>query len=166
MVTALFADVVGSTSLGERMDREDFKSVVNEAVVRMALAVEEFGGEVLELAGDGLLALFGARVAHEDDPERAALAGLRIIEAIEELGVKVARNWEIEGLAVRVGMETGLAVLGPVGGGGKVEYGAIGDVLNTAARLSLQTLRRVGWVVTERRRITVLDVQALRWRSA
>jgi class 3 adenylate cyclase/tetratricopeptide (TPR) repeat protein len=135
VVTALFADVVGSTSLGERMDPEDFKSVVNQAVERMALAVEEYGGAVLELAGDGLLALFGAPTAHEDDPERAALAGLRIVESIEEFSHEVARDWGIEGFAVRVGMETGLAVLGPVGGGGRVEYGAVGDVLNTAARL-------------------------------
>lgn len=135
VVTALFADVVGSTSLGERMDPEDFKSVVGEAVGRMALAVEEYGGEVLELAGDGLLALFGAPTAHEDDPERAALAGLRIVESIEAFGQQVVRDWGIEGFGVRVGMETGLAVLGPVGGGGRVEYGAVGDVLNTAARL-------------------------------
>ncbi|MDX6643078.1 MAG: hypothetical protein QOD76_1040, partial [Solirubrobacteraceae bacterium] len=135
MVSALFADVVGSTALGERLDPEDFTEIVGTAVARMAEAVEEFGGEVSELAGDGLLALFGAPVAHEDDPERAVLAGLRIVELIGEYGDEVARQWDIEGFAVRVGIETGLAILGPMGGGGKVEYGAMGDSLNTAARL-------------------------------
>ncbi|MDX6668568.1 MAG: hypothetical protein QOK04_1948 [Solirubrobacteraceae bacterium] len=135
MVSALFADVVGSTALGERLDPEDFTEIVGTAVARMAEAVEEFGGEVSELAGDGLLALFGAPVAHEDDPERAVLAGLRIVELIGEYGGEVAREWDIEGFAVRVGIETGLAILGPMGGGGKVEYGAMGDSLNTAARL-------------------------------
>ena len=126
IVTALFADVVGSTSLGERLDPEDFKSIVGEAVSRMAIAVAEYGARSPEFAGDGLLALFGAPTAHEDDPERAVLAGLRIVERAQELAADVARDWSIEGFAVRVGIETGLAVLGPVGGGGRIEYGAVG----------------------------------------
>jgi class 3 adenylate cyclase len=135
VVTALFADVVGSTPLAERLDPEDFKSIVGEAVSRMVLAVQEFGGDVSEFAGDGILALFGAPTAHEDDPERAVLAGLRIAERARELAAEVAQEWSIEDFAVRVGIETGLAVLGPVGAGARVEYGAVGDALNTAARL-------------------------------
>ncbi len=135
VVTALFSDVVGSTALGERLDPEDFQTLVGAAVARMASSVETFGGEVFEYAGDGLLALFGAPTAHEDDPERAVLAGLRIIESIEAYRDEAAREWDVEGFAVRVGIETGLAVLGPVGGGSKLEYGAVGDALNTAARL-------------------------------
>jgi class 3 adenylate cyclase/tetratricopeptide (TPR) repeat protein len=134
-VTALFSDVVGSTALGERLDPEDFKTLVGGAVARMGSAVDAFGGEVFEYAGDGLLALFGAPTAHEDDPERAVLAGLRIIESIDAYRHQVASEWDVEGFAVRVGIETGLAVLGPVGGGAKLEYGAVGDALNTAARL-------------------------------
>jgi class 3 adenylate cyclase/tetratricopeptide (TPR) repeat protein len=135
VVSALFADVVGSTALGERMDPEDFKGVIGGAVARMATAVERFGGEIFEYAGDGLLALFGAPSAHEDDPERAILAGLEVVESIAAEGDEIAREWGIEGFAVRVGIETGLAILGPVGGGSKLEYGAVGDALNTAARL-------------------------------
>ncbi len=135
VVSALFADVVGSTALGERMDPEDFKGVIDGAVARMATAVERFGGEVFEYAGDGLLALFGAPSAHEDDPERAILAGLEIVHSIAAESDEIAREWRIEGFAVRVGIETGLAVLGRVGGGSKLEYGAVGDALNTAARL-------------------------------
>ena len=134
-MSALFADVVGSTGLAERLDPEDFKSVVDGAVARIVAAVETFGGVVLQVAGDGMLALFGAPVAHEDDPERAVLAGLRIVEHIELYGRSAAREWGIEDLAVRVGIETGLVALGLVGGGAKVEYGAAGDALNTAARL-------------------------------
>src|SRR4051794_15491995 len=117
------------------MDPEDFKSIVGQAVTRMAEAVSEFGGAVSEYAGDGLLALFGAPTAHEDDPERAVLAGLEIVEAIDGYRDEAAREFDVEGFAVRVGIETGLAVLGPVGGGTKLEYGAVGDALNTAARL-------------------------------
>ncbi len=135
MVSALFADVVGSTGLAERLDPEDFKSVIDGAVRLMVTAVELFGGAVLQIAGDGMLALFGAPAAHEDDPERAVLAGLRIVKDIEAYAESVAREWGVEDLAVRVGVETGLVALGLVGGGGKVEYGAAGDALNTAARL-------------------------------
>jgi class 3 adenylate cyclase/tetratricopeptide (TPR) repeat protein len=145
VVSALFADVVGSTALGERMDPEDFKGVIGGAVARMASAVERFGGEVFEYAGDGLLALFGAPVAHEDDPERAILAGLEIVDSIAAESDGIAREWEIEGFAVRVGIETGLAILGPVGSGSKLEYGAVGDALNTAARL--QAAARPGAVL-------------------
>jgi class 3 adenylate cyclase/tetratricopeptide (TPR) repeat protein len=135
VVTALFADVVGSTSLGERLDPEDFTEIVGGSVRSMAECVERFGGTVSELAGDGLLALFGAPVAHEDDPERAALAGLAIVREACDYARQLEREWAIERFQVRVGIETGLAVLGPVGGGRRVEYGAMGDSLNTAARL-------------------------------
>ena len=150
MVTALFADVVGSTTLAERLDPEDFTSLVGEAVRRMAVAVEAFGGSVSELAGDGLLALFGAPAAHEDDPERAVLAGLRLVGDIEGYAAEVARDWRIEDFGVRVGIETGLAVLGPLGGGGKIEYAAMGDSINTAARL--QAASEAGMVLVGRTR--------------
>lgn len=135
VVSALFADMVGSTGLAERLDPEDFKSVVDGAVQRMVRAIESFGGAVLQVAGDGMLALFGAPAAHEDDPERAVLAGLRIVEDIEAYARSVATQWGVQDLAVRVGIETGLVAVGLVGGGAKVEYGAAGDALNTAARL-------------------------------
>ena len=124
VVTALFADVVGSTQLTERMDPEDAREVLGGAVRRMVDAVEAFGGTVKDLAGDGILALFGAPVTHEDDAERAIRAALRIVERTDD-----------DSVYVRVGIETGLVVLGPIGGGGRVEYGATGDALNTAARL-------------------------------
>lgn len=123
VVTALFADTVGSTELTERLDPEDAREVLGAAVRRMVEAVEAFGGTVKDLAGDGLLALFGAPNTHEDDAERAIRAGLRIVGEADRP------------IAVRVGIETGLVVLGPVGGGGRVEYGATGDAINTAARL-------------------------------
>jgi class 3 adenylate cyclase len=77
VVTALFADIVGSTPLGERLDPEDLKLIVADAIARMIGAVEAFGGTVKDLAGDGMLALFGAPVAHEDDAERAIRAASR-----------------------------------------------------------------------------------------
>jgi class 3 adenylate cyclase/tetratricopeptide (TPR) repeat protein len=135
VVTVLFADLVGSTSIGERFDPEDAREIVQGAITRTIEAIEGFGGTIKDVAGDGVLALFGAPAAHEDDPERAVLAGLCVVDRIAGYAREMAGTWGVEGFAVRVGIETGLAVLGPVGAGGKVEYGAVGDVLNTAARL-------------------------------
>ncbi|HEX6263918.1 MAG TPA: AAA family ATPase, partial [Actinomycetota bacterium] len=134
-VTALFADLVGSTALGERLEPEELKLVVGDAVGRIVGAVEAFGGTIKDLAGDGVLALFGAPVAHEDDPERALLAGLRIVEEIGEFADEVRRSWGIDGFGVRVGVESGPVVVGAVGAGSHVEYGAMGDAVNVAARL-------------------------------
>src|SRR5262245_21462082 len=135
VVTALFADIVGSTPLGERLGLEEYKLVMGEAVAHMVNAVEAFGGTIKDLAGDGVLALFGAPLTHEDDPERAILAGLRIVEDIEGFSAEVVRAWGNAGLGVRVGGETGPLVTGAVGAGSRVEYGAVGDVVNTTARL-------------------------------
>lgn len=135
VVTALFADLAGSTALAERLDPEDVSEIVGGAIARVVAAVEDFGGTIKDLAGDGALALFGAPIAHEDDPERAVRAGIRIVEDVGAYADEVAREFGVSELNVRIGIETGLVVLGPVGGGSRVEYGATGDAVNTAARL-------------------------------
>ena len=145
VVTALFADVVGSTPFGESLDPEDFMEFVGGAVSRMVAPVERFGGTIKDLAGDGLLALFGAPAAHEDDPERAVRAGLAIIDDIAAYAADAPLLRGREPLMVRVGIETGLVVLGQVGGGGRIEQGAMGDSVNTAARL--QSAAQPGAVV-------------------
>ena len=135
VVTALFADVVGSTALAERLDPEDFRELVDEALERMIASIERFGGSIERVMGDGVLALFGAPAAHEDDPERAVLAALQIIEQTQAYAGEISRSRGIEGFNVRVGIETGIAVLGRIGHGEQAEWGATGDALNTAARL-------------------------------
>ncbi|HET9050707.1 MAG TPA: AAA family ATPase, partial [Candidatus Dormibacteraeota bacterium] len=135
VVTAVFADLVGSTPLAERVDAEEVKLIVAEAVARIVGTIETFGGTVKDLAGDGVLALFGAPTTHEDDSERAVRASLRIVQEIATFGAEVAQAWSVPALAVRVGVETGLVVLGSIGAGSRVEYAAFGDTVNTAARL-------------------------------
>ncbi len=134
-ITALFADLVGSTALGERLDVEELKLIVGDAVARIIGATEAFGGTVKDLAGDGVLALFGAPVAHEDDPERAVRAALRIVDEITDYGREVEHAWGVEGFGVRVGVQTGIVVVGAIGAGSRVEFAALGDAVNTAARL-------------------------------
>ena len=139
IVTALFADVVDSTAITQRLDPEDARDVIGGAVTLIIEQVDALGGTVKDLAGDGVLALWGAPIAHEDDAERAVLCGLRIIDVIADHGIDVFERWGLPGFSVRVGIETGRAVMGRIGGGSRVEYGATGDVLNTAARLQSQT---------------------------
>src|SRR5262245_49404229 len=138
VVTALFADLVGSTAIGERLDPEELKLVDGEAVARMVTAVEAFDGTVKDLAGDGILALFGAPVAHEDDQERAIRAGLRIVDEVESFAAEVERAWGVPDVDVRVGITTGPVVTGAIGAGSRVEYAALGDAVNVAARLQAE----------------------------
>src|SRR3989441_12768802 len=85
-ITVLFADIAGSTAIAERMDPEDWTAIVGEAFKRMNRTIERYGGTIARLMGDGVLAFFGAPVAHEDDPERAVRCGLDMARAIDELG--------------------------------------------------------------------------------
>jgi len=134
LVTILFADVVGSTSLAERVDPEEWTEIMNGAMRFMIQAVTRYEGTVARLMGDGLLALFGAPVSHEDDAERAVLAALAIRDAAADYSAHLRRRYGFE-FAVRSGVNTGLSVLTHVGDETKAEYTAMGDSANLAARL-------------------------------
>jgi class 3 adenylate cyclase len=133
-ITVLFADIAGSTAIAEHMDPEDWTAVVGQAFARMNATVERYGGTIARLMGDGLLAFFGAPVAHEDDPERAVRCGLDMVKAIGELGA-AHRAKEGADLQVRVGINTGPVVVGIVGTDAAHEYTAMGDAVNVAARM-------------------------------
>src|ERR671921_3007550 len=133
-VTVLFADVVDSTGLGERLDPEQVAEIMNGAFAFFGASVTKYGGTIARLLGDAILAFFGAPIAHEDDAERAVRAGLDIQAATREYAELVERNYGVD-FAVRVGVNTGLAVLAAVGDEIRTEYTAMGDTTNVAARL-------------------------------
>jgi len=133
-ITALFADVVGSTALGERLGPGEVKALVGECVSRMSRAVEEFGGTVQAYMGDGICAYFGVPVAHEDDEERAARAALRILQVVAEYRRDIEAGWGISGFNVRVGINSGQVAVGLVGAADPQEV-ALGDTTNVASRL-------------------------------
>jgi class 3 adenylate cyclase/tetratricopeptide (TPR) repeat protein len=130
-VTVLFCDLVGFTAASDRADPEDVRARIRPYHARLRREVERFGGTVEKFIGDAVMAVFGAPTAHEDDPERAVRSGLRILEAIADLNEEDAEL----SLAVRVGVESGEAVVAldarPERGEGLVA----GDVVNTASRL-------------------------------
>jgi class 3 adenylate cyclase/tetratricopeptide (TPR) repeat protein len=134
VVTILFCDVQGSTEAAVRLDPEEWAEIINGAFEHMIQPIYNYEGTVARLQGDGILAFFGAPIAHEDDPERAVLAGLEIINVMQPYAKKVKNQWGI-GLNVRVGINTGLVVLGEVGTDLRVEYTALGDAVNLAARM-------------------------------
>ncbi len=134
IVTALFADVVGSTSLASQMDPEDWTAIMNRAFDLVTPAIYHYEGTIARLMGDALLAFFGAPVAHEDDPQRAVRAGLDILAAIEEYASDVRQRYGID-FAMRIGLNTGPVVVGEVGSNLVYEYTAMGDAINLAARL-------------------------------
>lgn len=133
-ITALFADITGSTGLGERLAPDEVKALIGECVTRMSRAVEDYGGMVQAYQGDGICAYFGVPIAHEDDPERAARAALRIVDEMAAYAHDAQEAWGISGLNVRVGLNSGPTAVGLVGAGtpGTV---ALGDTTNVAARL-------------------------------
>ncbi|HET6662394.1 MAG TPA: adenylate/guanylate cyclase domain-containing protein, partial [Rubrobacter sp.] len=133
-VTVLFADVVDSTGLGERLDPEQVAEIMNGAFAFLNASVKKYDGTIARLLGDAILAFFGAPVAHEDDAERAVRAGLDIQAAAREYAEEVRRDYEVD-FQVRVGINTGLAVLAAVGDEIRTEYTAMGDTTNVAARL-------------------------------
>ena len=132
--TVLFADVARSTAIAEQLDPEDWALIMNGAFGFLNAAVSRYGGTVSRLMGDAVLALFGAPVAHEDDAERAVRAGLEIQEAGMAYAQSVKQRYGVD-FDLRVGINTGTAVLAFVGDAVKSEYTALGDAANVAARL-------------------------------
>jgi class 3 adenylate cyclase len=131
VITALFTDIVGSTASAERMDPEDVRARLAPYYARVRGELEAFGGTVEKFIGDAVVALFGAPVAHEDDPRRAVRAAMAIKRAVEDLNTR--DEWL--DIHVRTAIHTGeaLVVLGAAALRG--EGMAAGDVMNTAARL-------------------------------
>src|SRR5215469_10604880 len=128
-LTVMFCDLVGSTALSTRHDPGDLRELIGDYHRAVAETVGRFDGFVAKYTGDGVLIYFGYPHAHEDDAERAVRAGLAIIEAIDKLGNQ-------EPLRVRIGVATGLVVVGDLVGAGEAqERGVVGETPNLAARL-------------------------------
>jgi class 3 adenylate cyclase len=146
LVTVLFADVTSSTALGERLDPEELKEVMAAWFGAMRAEIEAEGGTVEKFIGDAVMAAFGVPAAHEDDPERALRAALRMRRRLEDLntGLHAAHGVELQ---IRIGVNTGevMAVTDPLPG----EAMVTGDAVNAAARLE-QTAEPGEILVSER----------------
>ncbi len=141
-VTALFADIKGSTELEQDLDPEEARAIVDPALKLMIDAVRRYDGYIVQSTGDGIFALFGAPVAHEDHPQRALYAALRMQEEIRRYGERLRADGRAP-IQIRVGVNTGEVVVRSITtGAGQVEYTPIGHTTNLASRL--QTLADPG----------------------
>jgi class 3 adenylate cyclase len=133
-LTVMFCDLVDSTVLSGQLDPEDLREVVRAYQSACAEVIQRFDGYIAQYLGDGLLVYFGYPQAHDDDAQRAVCSGLGIVEGLNALNSRLEQKHGVR-LAVRVGIHTGLVVVGEMGAGGRQEQLALGDTPNIAARL-------------------------------
>ncbi|MGE5444716.1 MAG: adenylate/guanylate cyclase domain-containing protein [Ignavibacteriales bacterium] len=131
-LTLMFCDLVGSTPLSQRLDPEDFHELIRAYQQVSSDVISRFEGHIAQYLGDGLLVYFGYPLAHEDDAQRAVRAGLEIVKAVHELPLFKQLDQTIQ---VRIGIHTGVVVVGEMGGGQKRERLALGDTPNIASRV-------------------------------
>jgi len=156
-VTVIFSDLVGSTALSARMDPEDLREVISAYQKCVAETVRRFGGFVAKYMGDGVLVYFGYPQAHEDDAERAVRAGLELIAAVAALRTRAP-------LQTRIGIATGLVVVGDLIGSGEAqERGIVGETPNLAARLQGIAAPNTVVIAEDTRKLlgNLFDLQAL-----
>lgn len=130
LITVMFADIAGFTRLAETMDPEHVRDLMNACFERLVPPVTQYGGTVDKFIGDEIMALFGAPVAHENDPERALRAALSMQEAIAAFNK--ARGLHLE---AHFGINTGLVIAGSIGTPSQKDYSVMGDAVNLAAHL-------------------------------
>lgn len=185
VVTIMFADVVNSTAMAERLDPEEWTQVMNGLFDRISPVIYKYEGTIAHLLGDALVAFFGAPVAHEDDPRRAVHAALGVLEQAQAYAQDAQKQFNLQ-FAIRIGLNTGSVVVTEVGNDLKYEYTAMGDAVNLAARMqsaakpmtvmiSQNTYRYVaayfecqdlGWIEVKGRSAPVCVYQVLRARES
>ena len=143
-LTVLFGDIVGFTAISEKLDPEDLSEIVRRGFALVTEEIHRFEGTINQYTGDGLMALFGAPIAHEDAPRRAVHAALGIQRALRDYAATLERDRGLK-FQMRIGINTGIVMVGQIGTDLKMEYTAIGDTTNLASRL--QSLARPGSVL-------------------
>src|SRR5207344_142304 len=143
-VTVLFADVANFTTLAAQLDPEEVHTIIDRCFECITAEVHRFEGTINQYTGDGVMALFGAPIAHEDGPRRAVHAALAIQQALQDFSKELEARRGF-GLQMRIGLNTGLVVVGKIGDDLRMDYTAVGDTTNLAARM--QQLARPGSVV-------------------
>ncbi len=133
-VAILFADVSGFTSMCESMDPEDVFTLMNEVFTGLGKAISDQGGHIDKYIGDNVMALFGAPIAHEDDPSRACMAALNMQRFLQDFAIKLQKKTGVL-LKMRIGINCGLVLAGSIGSEVKREYSVLGDNVNLASRL-------------------------------
>jgi class 3 adenylate cyclase/predicted ATPase len=133
-LTVMFCDLVGSTALSRQHDPEELREIIRLYQATCTEVIQRFEGYIAQYLGDGLLVYFGYPQAHEDDAQRAVRTGLGVLDTLEKLNARLAQLYQVR-VAIRIGIHTGLVVVGEMGSGGRQEQLALGETPNLAARL-------------------------------
>lgn len=133
-VTVMFADISGFTAMSEKLDPEEVRSMINACFERLGAVIDQYGGHIDKFIGDEIMALFGAPVAHENDPERALRAALDMMSALEAFNAEHAAMIP-KPLKLHFGINSGLVIAGGIGTRQRQDYSVMGDTVNLAARL-------------------------------
>jgi class 3 adenylate cyclase len=161
----MFCDLVDSTALSGQLDPEDLRQVVRAYQTTCAEVIQRFDGHIAQYLGDGLLVYFGYPQAHEDDAQRAVRAGLGIVAAMATRNTHLEQHYKVR-LAVRLGIHTGLVVVGEMGSGARREQLALGEPPNLAARLEgLATPTPPQRYVFEHERVRLLFEADIFWAT-
>jgi class 3 adenylate cyclase len=144
LVTVMFADLASFTSLSEKLDPEEVHQIMDGCFKILMDEIHKYEGTINQFTGDGVMALFGAPVAHEDHTQRASHAALSIQKAMGEYGEKVARDYGME-LKMRIGLNSGPVIVGAIGDDLRMDYTAVGDTTNLASRM--QSMAQPGTVL-------------------
>ena len=134
LVTVLFADVANYTAMSEKLDPEEVRQIVDGCFRILMDEIHKWEGTITQFTGDGLMAIFGAPIAHEDHAQRACYTALSIQKAMGQYGEKVRKERGLE-FKMRIGLNSGPVVVGSIGDDLRMEYTAIGDTTNLAARV-------------------------------
>lgn len=134
LVTVMFADVTGFTAISEKLDPEDVHRIMDGCCRILMDEIHKYEGTINQFTGDGIMALFGAPIAHEDHAQRACYAALAIQKDLAEYGEKIRKDYDQE-FKMRIGLNSGSVVVGAIGDDLRMDYTAIGDTINLAARM-------------------------------
>jgi class 3 adenylate cyclase/tetratricopeptide (TPR) repeat protein len=152
LVTVLFADVANYTAMSEKLDPEEVRQIVDGCFHILMGEIHKWEGTITQFTGDGLMAIFGAPIAHEDHAQRACYAALSIQKAMVEYGEKVRKERGLD-FKMRIGLNSGPVVVGSIGDDLRMDYTAIGDTTNLAARVEQAAKPGEVWVSQETRNI-------------
>ena len=144
LVTVLFADVANYTSISEKLDPEEIHQIMDGCFTILMEKIHKYEGTINQFIGDGVMALFGAPLAHEDHAQRACQAALAIQTAMAGYGIKIESEWGIE-FKMRIGINSGPVMVGAIGDDLRMDYTAVGDTTNLAARM--ETMAQAGTIL-------------------
>ncbi len=147
LVTVLFADVANFTAIAEKLDPEEVHQIMDECFKILMDEIHQYEGTINQFTGDGVMALFGAPVAHEDHAQRACYAALSIQKAIEEYSEKVKNDRGVD-FKMRLGLNSGPVIVGSIGDDLRMDYTAVGDTTNLASRM--ENMARPGNILVAR----------------